>query len=163
MDLKRIHIDSPLGPMILAGSDEGLAGIWFEDQRHLPDFTSWPIVRSHLVLERAHEELLSFFTGGIQTFTTKRVAAWGTAFQRQVWETLVAIPFGSTTTYGELARKLKNPQAVRAIGGAVGRNPWTIMVPCHRVLGADGSLTGYAGGLDRKIELLRLESDRSFK
>ncbi len=157
MILKRTHINSPLGAIVLAASDEGLAGLWFEDQRHLPDFMSWPVADSHPVLDQARTEIQSYFAGISRTFLTPRVPAWGTTFQKQVWEVLMAIPVGQTTTYGAIAAQLQNPKAVRAVGAAVGRNPWSIIVPCHRVLGADGGLTGYAGGLVRKIDLLRRE------
>ena len=143
--------------MVLAASKDGLAGLWFEDQQHLPEFESWPEVRKHPFLDEAQAEIDAYFQGKCQRFVTQRAAAWGTTFQRSVWESLMTIPFGETTTYGEIAQQLNHPNAVRAVGGAVGRNPWSIMTPCHRVLGASGNLTGYAGGLARKVELLRLE------
>ena len=93
----------------------------------------------------------------MQVFNTPRVPAWGTAFQQSVWQALCAIPRGSTCSYGQLAAQLNKPLAVRAVGAAVGRNPWSVIVPCHRVLGAQGQLTGYAGGLERKRALLNLE------
>lgn len=157
MILQRKHIKTPLGVMVLAGSKDGLAGLWFEGQQHMPAFESWLEVRKHPVLDQAQAEIDAYFQGKCQHFETPRVAAWGTEFQRSVWESLMAIPFGGTSTYGDIARQLNNPNAVRAVGGAVGRNPWSIMTPCHRVLGAGGGLTGYAGGLERKVELLRLE------
>ena len=157
MILKRKHIKTPLGIMVVAASHEGLAGLWFEGQQHMPAFEAWPEVRKDPFLDQAHAEIDAYFKGTCQHFTTPRAAAWGTAFQRQVWESLMSVPFGTTTTYGDIARQLDNPSAVRAVGGAVGRNPWSIMTPCHRVIGASGALTGYAGGLERKVELLRLE------
>jgi len=157
MDLQRMHIQTPLGVMIIAASEQGLAGLWFQDQQHMPEYEGWEVVQSHPVLDQAKCEIDLYFKGGCSTFATPRAAAWGTVFQRQVWETLMTIPLGSTMTYGEIAKKLHNPAAVRAVGAAVGRNPWSIMAPCHRVIGADGGLTGYAGGLERKVELLRLE------
>ncbi len=157
MTLQRKHIKTRLGTMILAASEQGLAGIWFEGQQHLPDVEAWSKVRKHDVLDQAQEELEAYFKGTLQHFDTPRTAAWGTAFQRAVWETLMTIPYGQTSTYAEIARKLNNPSAVRAVGGAVARNPWSIITPCHRVIGSSGSLTGYAGGLERKIELLSHE------
>ena len=157
MLLQRKHIKTPLGAMVLAASEDGLAGLWFEDQQHLPEFESWPELSKHPILDQAQAELDAYFQGKCQHFMTPRAAAWGTPFQRSVWESLMAIPYGGTTTYGVIARQLNNPNAVRAVGGAVGRNPWSIMTPCHRVMGASGNLTGYAGGLERKVELLRLE------
>ncbi len=157
MSLQSMQIKTPLGKMILAASEDGLAGLWFEDQKHMPAYVSWKNVRHHPILDQAGAEIDAYFKGQSQIFTTPRKAAWGTEFQQRVWETLMMIPFGGTMTYGEIARSLDNPNAVRAVGGAVGRNPWSIMAPCHRVLGANGGLTGYAGGLERKIALLRLE------
>ena len=157
MNLQRKHIKTPLGVMILAASHDGLAGLWFEGQQHMPDFQAWTEVRKHPFLEQAQVEIEDYFLGRLQNFETPRTAAWGTEFQRSVWESLMAIPFGETSTYGAIARQLNNPNAVRAVGGAVGRNPWSIMTPCHRVMGANGGLTGYAGGLERKVELLRHE------
>ncbi|MFI4941209.1 MAG: methylated-DNA--[protein]-cysteine S-methyltransferase [Burkholderiales bacterium] len=152
-------IATPLGPMLLAASDAGLAGLWFEDQRYYPDGFGWQAVKSQRWLDQAAEEVQAYFRGQCRHFETRRAAAWGTPFQRNVWEALVAIPWGATTTYGTVAAQLHKPAAVRAVGAAVGRNPWSIMVPCHRVLGANGSLTGYAGGLARKQDLLRREGN----
>ena len=108
-------------------------------------------------IARAEQELTAYFNGEVQVFNTPRVPAWGTAFQQSVWQALCAIPHGSTCSYGQLAAQLNKPLAVRAVGAAVGRNPWSVIVPCHRVLGAQGQLTGYAGGLERKRALLTLE------
>lgn len=157
MTLQRMNINTPLGVMMIAASEQGLAGLWFDDQQHMPDYACWDVVHSHPVLDQAKHEIDMYFKGQCTTFSTPRAAAWGTEFQRQVWEMLMTIPLGCTLTYGDIAKKLHNPAAVRAVGAAVGRNPWSIMTPCHRVIGADGGLTGYAGGLERKIELLRLE------
>jgi methylated-DNA-[protein]-cysteine S-methyltransferase len=156
-------ISTPLGRMLLAATDAGLAGLWFEGQQHHPDITAWQTVKSQRWLDQCDEEVRSYFSGACREFKTPRSAAWGTPFQRKVWESLATIPYGTTTSYGALAVKLNNPQAVRAVGAAVGRNPWSIVVPCHRVLGADGSLTGYAGGLSRKQDLLRREGDAANK
>ena len=150
-------IATPLGPMLLAASDAGLAGLWFEDQRHHPNASAWQAVKSQRWLDPSEEELQAYFRCECRHFKTPRAAASGTPFQRSVWEALVAIPWGATTSYGALAAQLHQPLAARAVGAAVGRNPWSIVVPCHRVLGANGSLTGYAGGLARKQDLLALE------
>lgn len=150
-------LSTPLGRMLLAATDDGLAGLWFEGQQHHPDVSTWQAVKSQRWLDQCADEVRSYFNGNCREFMTPRSAAWGTPFQRKVWDSLLMIPYGATTTYGALAVKLKNPQAVRAVGAAVGRNPWSIVVPCHRVLGANGSLTGYAGGLERKRDLLRRE------
>jgi methylated-DNA-[protein]-cysteine S-methyltransferase len=108
-------------------------------------------------LDHAQQELLAYFDGRLQQFTTPRSAVLGTAFQRAAWQQLCEIGYGTTTSYGALAAALGRPAAVRAVGGAVGRNPWSIIVPCHRVVGRQGQLTGYAGGLQRKLALLTLE------
>jgi methylated-DNA-[protein]-cysteine S-methyltransferase len=147
--------------MLLAASEAGLAGAWFEGQRHHPDASAWPVVRQQPWLDSAEQELMAYFNGNgngmLQNFVTPRVAAWGTPFQHSVWQALAAIPWGGTQSYGQLAAQLNKPLAVRAVGAAVGRNPWSVIVPCHRVLGAQGQLTGYAGGLERKRALLTLE------
>ena len=150
-------IRTPQGPMLLAASEAGLAGAWFEGQSHHPDASAWPVVRQQRWIDRAEQELLAYFNNHSQVFETPRAPAWGTAFQQSVWQALSDIPYGSTCSYGQLAAQLNKPLAVRAVGAAVGRNPWSVIVPCHRVLGAQGQLTGYAGGLERKRALLTLE------
>ena len=150
-------IDTPLGPMLLAASDAGLAGAWFEGQSHHPDASDWAVVQQQRWLDSAEQELQAYFQKARKVFETPRVSAWGTPFQHSVWQALAAIPSGSTISYGQLAAQLHKPQAVRAVGAAVGRNPWSVIVPCHRVLGAQGQLTGYAGGLVRKRALLAHE------
>jgi methylated-DNA-[protein]-cysteine S-methyltransferase len=106
----------------------------------------------------AATQLREYFDGQRQTFDIQLQPAWGTPFQRAVWQALQRIPYGHTSTYGDIARDIDNPKAVRAVGAAIGQNPHSIIVPCHRVLGANGSLTGFAGGLDRKKHLLALEA-----
>ena len=151
------HYDSPLGRMLIAATDEGLAGIWFVGQRHGPDSTGWREDAQHPVLLEAIGQLRAYFDGGRTDFALPLDLAAGTPFQQSVWKALLAIPRGATTSYAALGRQLGRPQAARAIGAAVGRNPLSIVVPCHRVLGTGGSLTGYAGGLERKVALLQLE------
>ena len=114
-------------------------------------------MHDHPVLRLAAEQLQQYLRGDRQPFDLPLDLAGGTAFQQAVWQALLRIPRGQTTSYGALARQMDRPTAVRAVGAAVGRNPLSMVVPCHRVLGKDGSLTGYAGGLDRKTALLRLE------
>lgn len=109
------------------------------------------------MLKEAEHQLQAYFSGQRQDFDLPLDLSRGTDFQRGVWQALINLPFGSTTTYANLARQIGRPDAVRAVGAAIGRNPISVIVPCHRVLGTDGSLTGYAGGLERKIELLRIE------
>jgi len=148
---------SPMGPMTLAATDAGLAGVWFDGQRHHPDLTGCPVNDQHPVLVKAKQQLTDYFAGRRSHFDLPLDINGGTLFQQSVWQALLKIPQGQTTSYGDIGRQIGNPAAVRAVGAAVGRNPVSIIVPCHRVLGADGSLTGYAGGLDRKTALLKLE------
>lgn len=148
---------SPLGTMLLAATDKGLAGVWFEGQKYEPDARGWPEDASHPVLRTAIRQLTDYYAGRRASFDLPLDLQVGTAFQQSVWQALLAIPAGGTTSYAELGRRLGRPQAARAIGAAVGRNPVSVVVPCHRVLGTGGSLTGYAGGLPRKSALLKLE------
>ena len=148
---------SPLGPMIVAATDSGLTGLWFEGQRHLPDTNGWPQAPEHPVLREAVAQLRDYFAGRRTRFDLPLDLQGGTAFQQSVWHALLAIPAGGTTSYGDISQRVGRPSAVRAVGAAIGRNPVSIVVPCHRVLGRNGSLTGYAGGLDRKSALLELE------
>ncbi|MBA4254289.1 MAG: cysteine methyltransferase [Polaromonas sp.] len=154
-------LDTPLGDMVLAASDRGLVGAWFVGQRHAPDWVAWPSTATpedHPTLAAAARQLLEYFHQQRRTFELPLDLGHGTAFQQQVWQALLGIPAGHTATYGQLAAQLCHPTASRAVGAAVGRNPVSIVVPCHRVLGAQGRLTGYAGGLDKKVALLQLES-----
>ena len=155
------HIHTPWGEMLIAGGPEGLRGAWFTGQSHHPapdTVAAWP-VGDHPVLHAAEAALKAHGAG--QAFAPLALD-WdqGTNFQRAVWRALLAIPSGQTRSYSELAQTLGKPAAVRAVGAAVGRNPWSVLVPCHRVLGAKGALTGYAGGLPRKVALLDLEQKR---
>jgi len=153
-------MDSPLGPLLLAASPLGLAGVWFTDQRHRPaaeHIRGWRADPMHPVLIEAARQMTAYFEGQQQTFTLPLDTTRGTPFQQAVWQALLHIPAGVTLSYGDLARQIGKPTSVRAVGAAVGHNPLCIVVPCHRVLGAGGDLTGYAGGLQRKAALLRLE------
>ena len=150
--------DSPLGPIVLAATDRGLAGLWFEGQRHWPAaLAQWPAQPDHPVLVRARAQLDDYFAGRLQAFDLPLDLPLGTPFQAKVWAALCAIPHGQTLSYAALSLLIGAPAAVRAVGAAIGRNPVGIVVPCHRVLGKAGALTGYAGGLERKTALLRLE------
>jgi methylated-DNA-[protein]-cysteine S-methyltransferase len=197
------RFQSPLGTIIIAATPKGLAGLWFEGQRHLPpelaaptlgtDVSSlppegalrlrpgkagsaapaggedpptpvasrrtagWPHDPEHPVLKEVIRQLGEYFAGQRAAFDVPLDLAHGTAFQQAVWQALLNIPQGGTASYGEVSRRIGKPAAVRAVGAAVGRNPVSIIVPCHRVMGAKGALTGYAGGLDRKTALLQLE------
>ena len=151
------EVDTPLGRMMMADEGSGLAGLWFPGQRHFPnDAAGWPRGRS-ATLEEAAQQLDAYFAGRRQAFDLPLASA-GSAFQQSVWQYLQAIPFGQTRSYGEIAQALGKPAASRAVGMAVGRNPWSLVVPCHRVVGSGGQLTGYAGGLERKRWLLALET-----
>lgn len=156
------RIATPLGDVRLAASPRGLAGLWFDGQRHQPvdrldGPDAWPTDPDHPVMAAAAAQFLEYLQGRRSTFDLPLDLAAGTAFQQEVWQALAEIPHGAVTTYAALARDLGRPMAVRAVGAAVGRNPVSVVVPCHRVLGSDGTLTGYAGGLPRKTALLRLE------
>lgn len=148
---------SPLGVIIVAATPRGLAGTWFEGQRHQPDMSGWPEDPAHPMLVQAIAQLQAYFAGRRDGFDLPLDLARGTAFQQSVWQALLAIPPGRTTSYRGICERIGKPAAARAVGAAIGRNPVSIVVPCHRVLGTDGSLTGYAGGLERKSALLRLE------
>ncbi len=162
--LQHTRIATPLGDMLLAASSRGLCGLWFADQRHGPDTaTLGPFVESSdaaAPLRSAAQATLRFLQGDgpvpLPTALALDLSA-GTPWQQQVWAALCGIASGHTSTYGAVAELLGRPSAARAVASAVGRNPISIIVPCHRVLGRDGSLTGYAGGVHRKAALLRLE------
>ncbi len=153
-------IATPLGPLLLVRTERGVAGAWFDHQRHHPPVIEAPSPGHDPVLDRAEEAFATYFAGDDRPFDLP-LDLIGSDFQRRVWQRLLAIPRGRTTTYGAIAREIGTPAASRAVGAAVGRNPVSIVVPCHRVVGSDGSLTGYAGGLPRKTALLRLEGDRT--
>ena len=157
MDLKCSHLETPLGPMLLAASAQGLAGAWFEGQQHMPNFEGWKIDRQNPHLKQAARELTDYFSGARAPFKVRLSAAWGTAFQHAVWKALQGIRCGQTTSYGQLALQLKKPMASRAVGAAVGKNPWSIIVPCHRVLPSGGGVGQFGGGVAAKEWLLRRE------
>jgi len=149
-------VATPLGRLLLARTPRGLAGAWFDGQKHHPAPLTALRRPDDALLRRAADQLHAYFSGDDVAFDVP-LDLQGTAFQRAVWQALLAIPSGGTRSYGELARSLGVATAVRAVGAAVGRNPVSVIVPCHRVVGSDGALTGYAGGVDRKRALLALE------
>ncbi|MEU0676590.1 methylated-DNA--[protein]-cysteine S-methyltransferase [Streptomyces sp. NPDC006172] len=149
-------IDSPYGPLTLVADDGVLCGLYMTEQRHRPAQESFG-ARDDRLFAEAEDQLNAYFTGELKAFTLP-LRLDGTPFQRTVWDELRKIPYGETRTYGDLAHALGAPTASRAVGLANGRNPIGIIVPCHRVVGADGGLTGYGGGLDRKRRLLTFES-----
>ena len=144
---------SPVGELLIATTDAGISGIYFEEHRHFKGKEGWLYAPEHPYLTLAAHQLNEYFAGTRQQFDLP-LALHGTDFQRAVWQALIAIPFGQSTTYGQHAEQIGKANAVRAVGTAIGRNPVSIIVPCHRVLGASGALTGYAGGLERKQFLL---------
>jgi len=152
-------LDTPLGRMLATATERGIAGLWFDGQRHHPGAIDAPIDARQRWIAQLRDELAAYFTNATTRFATPLDLA-GSDFQRSVWRALVAVPAGQTPTYGALARAIERGDAVRAVAAAVGRNPVSIVVPCHRIVGQDGTLTGYAGGLERKAALLRLEGAR---
>jgi len=147
---------SPQGTMLIAATPKGLAGVYFKGQKHFPEKPGWRRDARHPVLKQAKQELSEYFAGKRTQFSVA-LDPQGTPFQRSVWRQIARVSFGKTLSYGELARRAGHPGSARAAGAATGRNPIGIIVPCHRIMGADGSLTGYAGGLARKRALLALE------
>lgn len=156
MNLVSHHVPSPVGPLLLGADADNLRLVWFSTPRH-------PIPRdvvlepgNNAVLRETGRQLDAYFAGTLRAFDLP-LGPVGTDFQREVWSTLSQIPYGRTWSYRDVAQRIGKPQAVRAVGAANGRNPIPIIVPCHRVIGADGSLTGFGGGLPAKQFLLTLE------
>ena len=158
MTLHYAYYESRLGQILLTASASALTGLHFVGEKYYPGISpTWQRDANFAVIKSAVMQLDEYFAGNRKSFDIA-LAPEGTEFQHQVWKTLTALRYGETATYGHLAQRVGNPHAVRAVGAANGRNPISIIIPCHRVIGADGSLTGYAGGLARKQALLRLES-----
>ena len=150
--------ESPHGRMLLVATGAHLCGVYFEGQKYHPGIApQWQRDPRHAPLQQARRELAGYFGGSRRRFEVA-IAPEGTPFQRAVWNAITTVGFGESISYGELARRAGAPGSVRAAGAATGRNPLTIIVPCHRILGCKGSLTGYAGGLERKRALLALEA-----
>lgn len=147
---------SPVGPVTLVGTVDGLTGLYMEDHRHRPPLEPGA-VRDAAGFADAVAELDAYFAGELRTFEAALAVTVGTPFQRRVWDELAGIPYGTTTSYGALAVRLGVPGGARAVGLANGKNPVSIIVPCHRVVGSAGSLTGYGGGVERKRFLLEHE------
>lgn len=149
------HMNTPIGRLRLVGDDNALFSVTMDEQRHARlDDAGWQ--QNEAAFAEVRRQLDAYFEGRRTTFDLPLAPA-GTAFQKKVWAALADIPFGHTENYGELARRIGSPGAARAVGLANGRNPIPIIVPCHRVIGADGSLTGYGGGIERKRWLLEHE------
>lgn len=154
-----LRVDSPVGPLRLSSDGTHLTGVWYETHRHGPEDVGAEVdpADAPAVLTEAARQLAEYFAGERSDFDLP-VAASGTAFQERVWAALGEIPYGQTWSYGELAEAVGSPGAARAVGLANGRNPVSIVVPCHRVVGANGAITGYGGGVERKQILLDLEA-----
>lgn len=158
------HIATPIGELTLAASDTALTGVYFPTSRHVPPLHAVergpggvvPSEPGAEILARARQQLAEYFARARMTFDLP-LAAEGTEFEHRVWDALRAIPFGATTSYGEIARRLGDARNARAVGTANGKNPIPIIVPCHRVIGANGDLTGFGGGIERKRWLLEHE------
>jgi methylated-DNA-[protein]-cysteine S-methyltransferase len=151
-------VDSPVGKLKLIASDDGLAAIlWENDDPERVPLNEGVARSNHPVLLDTASQLREYFSGQRTAFNL-RLDLSGTAFQRSVWQALLTIPYGETRSYGEIARQIEHPAASRAVGAANGRNPISIVAPCHRVVGSTGKLTGFAGGLEAKAKLLALES-----
>ncbi|WP_242108461.1 methylated-DNA--[protein]-cysteine S-methyltransferase [Luteimonas aquatica] len=150
------HVDSPVGPLLLASADDGLRLIEFEAPWHPAKRDARWREGDDAVLRETRRQLDAYFAGKRRDFDLP-LAPHGTPFQMQVWRTLAEIPWGETWSYAQMARRIGQPTATRAVGAANGRNPLPIVLPCHRVIGSDGSLTGFGGGLPTKRFLLTLE------
>ena len=151
----RTKVESPIGDILIAGDDDAIMMLGRISGGEQGD--GWVPVNRHAALKEAAQQLDAYWSGELFDFDLP-LAPKGTPFQQKVWRALRKIPYGTTATYGEIARKIGSPTASRAVGAANGRNPIAIVVPCHRVIGANGTLTGYAGGLDMKRQLLAHES-----
>jgi methylated-DNA-[protein]-cysteine S-methyltransferase len=157
MSLAYKMIESPVGKLKLVASEKGLVAIlWENDSPRRVRLNELVANDEHPILVETERQLAEYFAGKRHTFSV-HLDMRGTRFQKDVWEILLAIPFGETRSYGQLAKQLGNPRATRAVGAANGRNPLSIIVPCHRVIGSSGKLTGFAGGLETKAHLLDLE------
>jgi methylated-DNA-[protein]-cysteine S-methyltransferase len=156
MTIVYTHMQSPVGPLLLAASDGGVHAIEFQAPRHPQHRSAEWREGGHPLLDTAQQQLHEYFEGRRRSFDLP-LAPRGTDFQRHVWTTLGSIPYGQTVSYAELALRVGRPSASRAVGAANGRNPLPIVLPCHRVIGANGSLTGFGGGLPTKRFLLELE------
>ena len=156
------YYDSPLGRIVLTCDDEGLTGLWFDGQKYFGSTLDREHEEKRLPVFEETERWLDLYFSGIAPDFTPKLLISATAFRSAVWKALLGVPYGQTVTYGQLARRAaqaagRGKGSARAAGGAVSRNPVSLIIPCHRVVGADGRLTGYAGGVERKEKLLRME------
>jgi methylated-DNA-[protein]-cysteine S-methyltransferase len=156
-------MNSPVGILKLVASDVGLGAIlWENDDPTRVRLHSLTEDNKHPLLLEVEKQLADYFAGKLKKFSLKLDFS-GTDFQKKVWSALLTIPFGETRSYGQIAQQIGHPKAVRAVGAAIGRNPISIIAPCHRVIGSNKALTGFAGGLDKKVCLLNIESNTDFK
>ncbi|MEL6813994.1 MAG: methylated-DNA--[protein]-cysteine S-methyltransferase [Cyanobacteria bacterium J06598_3] len=150
-------IESPVGELLLTANSQSLIGLHLKGQKHFPEMTdAWKKTAELKIFEQVKTQLAEYFSHQRKAFNLP-LSPQGTDFQKQVWQFLLQIPFGQTLSYGDMAHQLGKPGAARAVGAANGRNPISIIVPCHRVIASTGKMTGYAGGIDRKQWLLRHE------
>lgn len=157
----RCDLPTPFGPVLLASDGEHLTGFWFEGQKDFPPDDPEALVDPGAApFPAVRDQMSGYARGDRREFDLPLAFVTGTPFQQSVWHALLGIAQGDTVSYAEIARRVGRPSAVRAVGAAVGKNPISVIVPCHRVVGSDGSLTGYAGGVDRKRALLRHEGAR---
>jgi methylated-DNA-[protein]-cysteine S-methyltransferase len=151
-------IQSPIGELLLVADDSALTGVYFAGRDHVPfESKGWTLNAGHPVLKKAAQQLKEYFAGKRTTFSLPLRLA-GTRFQERIWRQIARIPYGTTISYTELAKRAEAPHAVRPAGTTTGRNPVSIVIPCHRVVGKNGSMCGFAGGLERKQYLLNLEA-----
>lgn len=159
------HYNSPLGEMLLVADEIGLVGVWFDKQKYFARALKDEYIEKEVEIFSKTKEWLDIYFSGKEPEMELTLHLVGSEFQKEVWSILLDIPYGKTTSYGDIAKIIAKKRGLKrmsaqAVGGAVGRNNLTIIVPCHRVIGSDGSLTGYAGGIDRKIKLLELENKK---
>lgn len=147
------HIETPIGILCIESEEEAITGLYFDHEDEMLSEQKEPETD---LLKRAKEQLAEYFDGKRKNFDLPLNPS-GTEFQKKVWQALCTIPYGQTRSYGEIAAQIGNPKACRAVGGANNKNPIIILIPCHRVIGADGSLVGFGGGLDAKRYMLKLE------
>ena len=152
---------SPIGKLLLAASERGLTGVYFEEHKHFKGTHGWLRDDQYPILQQTQQQLAAYFAGTRHEFDLPLDMSQGTVFQQAVWQALRKLVFGSTASYLDIAKWIGKPGAVRAVGAANGRNPISIIVPCHRVIASSGALTGYAGGLNNKMALLALEANPS--
>jgi len=154
------YFDNPLGEMLALSDGEVLTGLYFGVEKHLPELDSnWKQQNKNALFQLTQKQLSEYAKGKRKEFTVPFCFTNGTPFQRKVWQALLTVPYGKTLSYLEIAKHIRKPKSVRAVANAIGSNPISLIVPCHRIIGSDGSLTGYAGGLDRKRAILALEQN----